>query len=208
VLAWRGCEETSDPNAAVGADVVKLWHQQPRLLGLLAIVAVTGFATALIAPIYLIYLQDKFDLSVPMLALCFFPAGMVFALLPIYGGRIADRIGYGRALAIGGAIAGLISGGLPFMPGVIWIAAFYTLFAVGWSLADPAEDALYASVAGESNRGQLFGYKEMSAGIGSALGPLAGGALYDNFAAHWVFVANGSLLLLCAIFTFSFFSRR
>ncbi len=60
---------------------------------------------------------------------------------------------------------------------------------------------------GEANRGQLFGYKEMCGGIGSAFGPLAGGAIYDNFPPYLAFAANGLLLLFCALFVAWFFAR-
>ena len=49
---------------------IKLGGQLKRLL---PVVFTAGFASSLIAPIYLIYLQDKFTVEISTLALAFFP---------------------------------------------------------------------------------------------------------------------------------------
>ena len=208
VLALRKTHETQQSDEFGSPAKITLTQQPARLLQLLAIVALTGFASALLEPIYLIYLRDKFELSIIQLALCFFPAGLIFAVLPIYGGRLADRIGHAVGLALGVLLAGLISISLPLMPGVIWVAVLYTISAVGWSMADPAEDALYASLADEQHRGQLFGYKEMSGGVGSALGPLAGGAIYDHATPGLAFGVNGLLMVVCALAVYWLFAAK
>lgn len=176
--------------------------RQPRLplsgdlVRLFVIVALSGFAAALIEPIYLIFIQDRFELSVQALAFAFFPAGIVFAILPNYTGRMVDRHGGPRLLAVGYLCAALVSVTLPWLPGILWIAVAYTLSAVGRTFSMPAEDAMVADAAPESGRGRIMGLKETAAAFGAALGPPVGGWVYECWAPEFAFVMNGSLLLL------------
>jgi MFS family permease len=104
-----------------------------------------------------------------------------------------DRWGRGRLLA-----AGIVSGALPWLPGLVAVALAYTLFAAGWATAGPAQDALLSDLAPAGGRGRLFGWKEAAASLGASLGPLVGGALYDHVAEEAAFVLNGLLLLTAA----------
>ena len=101
-------------------------------------------------------------------------------------------------IALGISTAAVVSMGLPWLPGILWVAVFYTLFAVGWAAASPAEDALLADITDERQRGRVFGVKEAAASLGAALGPLAGGALYDYVRPEVAFMANGLMLLVTA----------
>lgn len=202
---WR-VKETVRPADAMTGDLppIKL---DPLLIRLLLIVALSNFASALIEPIYLIYLQDKFDISVWSLAFAFFPAGIVFAVLPNYSGRWADRYGRAPLITTGIAMAGVVSLLLPWMPAIIWVAVVYTLFAAGWAIASPAEDALLGDMTTDSNRGRIFGYKEAAAGVGAAFGPLTGGLIYEYLAAELSFAVNGVLLIVTAILVWVWFGR-
>ena len=171
------------------------------------IVFISGFASALIEPIYLIYLKNKFDAGALLLAWVFLPAGVVFAILPRYAGAWSDRFGRGRVIALGVAFAGLVSLALPFWPHLLLVAVSYLLFSAGWAMASPAEDALVADLAPADSRGRVIGTKEAAAGVGAALGPLVGGALYDNVAAWSAFVLNGALLLTAAVLAVIWFDR-
>jgi len=178
------------------------------LLRLFAIVALSGFATTLIEPIYLIYLQDSFDLSVQGLAFAFFPAGIVFAVLPNYTGRLVDRFGRPRLMVLGFVSAAVVSISLPWLPGILWVALMYTLSAAGRSMSLPAEDAMVGDLAPESHRGRIMGYKEAAVALGSALGPPAGGWVYEYVAPELAFVMNGLLLLVAAVLVWIWFMRR
>jgi MFS family permease len=171
----------------------------------MVIVFLSSFASALIEPIYLIFLKHKFDLSVVGLALAFFPAGLVYAFVPRYAGKLSDRYGRALIIACGAVLAGLVSGGLPWMPSIWFVALFYVLFAVGWATAGPAEDALVSDLAPVDQRGRVIGAKEAAAGVGAALGPLGGGIIFEHVTQEATFVLNGSLLLLTAALTWFWF---
>jgi len=180
----------------------------PPLKKILFVVFLSAFASALIEPIYLLFLKNKFDLNVVTLAVAFLPSGLVYAILPRYSGQWSDRWGRPPIIATGVAFAGVVSISMPFWPSIIMVALAYILFSVGWAMASPAEDALVADLAPDTLRGTVIGAKEAAAGIGAACGPLVGGYIYDNWAQHMAFVVNGVLLLCASLLVIYWFGRK
>ena len=190
-----------------GAEHLSRLPMTVDLKRLFIIVGLSGFATTLIEPIYLIYLQDTFELTVRGLAFAFFPAGIVFAILPNYTGRLVDRYGRSRLMMLGFASAALVSLTLPWLPGILWVTFMYTLSAAGRSMSLPAEDALVGDLAPDSHRGRVVGFKEAAAALGAALGPPAGGWVYEYVAPELAFVMNGLLLLVAVGLVWVWFGR-
>jgi MFS family permease len=197
---WRQGETAvvrAEPTARLvwSADIVRL----------LIIVMLSGFASALIEPVYLLYLQDRFGLGFLMLAVAFLPAGLVHATLPGIAGGWSDRFGRAPALAAGLALAAVVSLVLPWLTAIGAVAACYALAAAGWAIANPAGDALLGDLAPEAARGRAFGMRELAAMTGAALGPLAGGAIYQYWRPELVFVLNGVLLITAATLAWVWF---
>lgn len=175
---------------------------------IMLVVFLSGFASALIEPIYLIFLQDKFSLPIEYLALAFLPAGIVFAIVPQYSGRLSDKYGRPALISIGIALCGFVCILLPWLPSIFLVGALYILFSVGWAAARPAENALVGDLATPDSRGRVFGYKEASASLGYALGPLAGGLIYETLGVHATFLINGAMLFFTAILVHWWYGRR
>ena len=195
-LAWKNVPETRPPSASA----VESRHRIPRqLFILLVIVFTTGASAAMLSPIYLIFLQDKFTTEVSVLAWAFFPAGLVFSFLPSRLGRLSDRFGRAVPMAIGLIGAGLLSLFLPGLPSIVWLVVLYTLSAVGWAMADPAEAAMVADLTGSEKRGTGYGLYEFADSFGATVGPLLGGWLYDEVGRPVPFYLNGVVLLARAI---------
>nr|NIN00970.1 MFS transporter [candidate division Zixibacteria bacterium] len=114
-------------------------------------------------------------------------------------GGLSDRLGRAPAMAFGLIGAGLLFLLLPGLPSIGWLVVLYTLSAVGWSMADPAEVAMVADVTGEETRGRAYGLYEFAGGLGASLGPLLGGWLYDTGGHQIPFYVGGVVLLASAI---------
>ena len=196
LFSWRRLPETR-PN--YDAPPPSERNVNPTFARLLVVVFVTGASEAMLAPVYLIFLQDRFTTEIEVLAWAFFPAGLVFAFLGARLGGLSDRFGRVPILAAGIAGSGLLSLLLPNLPSVLWLAVLYTLSAVVWAVSEPAEASLVAELSNQRQRGISFGIYDFVNNLGMAAGPLLGGLLYDNFSQAAPFYLNGVILLVSAL---------
>lgn len=201
-LMWRGLPETL-PAEAREARTDKLLDVQIVVSGplqrLMLILLISAFAGALVQPIYLIYLQDHFDLPISMLAWAFLPSAFIFALLPSRLGKLDQRWGAVNLLCIGFLTAGITYLLLPFIDRFIGLVVVYTISAIGAAMSEPARKTLTVRYGDKGAVGRTLGISELYAGIGGALGPLVGGLLYDTFNPSVAFLTNGVLMLSAAL---------
>ena len=165
-----------------------------------------GFASALIMPIYLVYLSDWFTADKRALSWAFLPAGLVFAILPAKLGRLVDRFGPRVPLILGSTVLIGLYVLMPFAPGFWLVVTVYTASSVAWALIEPARKSLTSQLSGhQTARG--FGLAEMAFGVGGVLGPLVGGYVYDHYEPSLVFYLNASVVVLSLIVLFLWLPR-
>ena len=169
------------------------------LYRLMAIVFVTAASTAMLTPIFLIFLQDRFELPVRYLVLAIIPAGVIASYLPARLGRISDRYGRPRLMALGLVISAGVSFLLPHVPSIWVLAVVWTVESLGWAIAAPAEEAMVADITGHQVRGLGYGLYTFAASLGAVIGPLVGGWLYDNVGQPVPFYLNSLILLVGAV---------
>ena len=195
-LALRGLAETR--RAVPKEENIPIrWSQ--NWITLLLATLVTGASTAMLAPILIIYLQEKMGVGVETIVWAFLPSGLVWALLPAQLGKLADRFGRKPMMLLGLGAAVITSFALPWMGTLVAIAALWAFEAACLAASQPAEQALVADLTGNHERGRGYGLYLMCADLGAAIGPLGGTWLYQNYGAAMPFYANGFILAASAL---------
>lgn len=195
-IAWYGISETRPPTTEQPAEQRTLSSQ---LVVLMVIVFAIGASMAMVAPLLMIFLQDYFRADIRTLGLAYLPAALVGAFLPARLGRLADRWGR-KAPMIGGlAMGALASALIPHLPNLVFLAVLWAIGAVSNAAATPAQRAFVADIAGQDVRGSSYGLYTFAYFLGSAVGPLLGGWLYDNISPAMPFYVNAIVMLMGAM---------
>jgi MFS family permease len=170
-----------------------------QIAALMGIVFVTGASTAMVWPIIVIFLQDRLGAGAVTLAFAYLPAALISSFFPSRLGRITDRIGRKPMMALGLAIGAVASALIPQLSSLVLLALLWGVDALGYTASSPAERAFVADIAGSDARGVSYGLYTFAYFLGTAVGPLAGGWLYDNFGKASPFYANSVMLLVAAV---------
>lgn len=198
LLGWLLAARTlAESSAAVSPAATDSFSWSPPLRRLAAVVFLIGFGNALLGPVYLIYLEDKFAVEPHILALVFALSGVVYATLPSRAGRLSDRLGRTSTMALGLAVVAVLTLLVPYTS-LAWLVALYAAMAAGWCLVIPARDAWTGDLAGSHQRGRTYGAIEFCGAAGGAVGPLVGGALYDGVSQVSPFFLTSALLIATA----------
>lgn len=121
---------------------------------------------------------------------------MVFGIVIVTGGRLADMFGRRRMFLIGAGIFAVFSviGGLA--PDIRLLLACRAIMGIGGALMWPAVLGMTYEIVPDSRAGLAGGLIIGVAGIGNAMGPLLGGVLTDTLGWQWIFFINAPVALL------------
>jgi len=192
---WRGVEETLPETSRTSVEHSPLSGQ---LAGLMGIIMITGASKAMVWPLLMIFLQDALGADVAALAMAYLPAALISSFLPSRMGRVADRLGRKGPMVAGLMTGALASALIPHLAGIMTLALLWAVESFGYTLSIPAERAFVADIAGSSIRGTSYGLYTFAHFLGAAVGPLAGGWLYDNLGHAMPFYLNTAVLALGA----------
>ncbi|MFQ6064001.1 MAG: MFS transporter [Candidatus Bathyarchaeia archaeon] len=186
-LVWWGVKETRGE----GSTFKKVVRQEGELglskkvmfsLRILYISSLaTGFAVGFIIPISVLYFGDVFGATSLQIGIILTMSGFVGLTCNLYAGRLSDRVGRKRIIALGALPSRLSSMAFPFAPDLT-SAAGVTLFrSFGHNVAMPASRALNADLIPERVRGKLFGRMAAFFSLGAILGPVLSTWIYDAY---------------------------
>jgi MFS family permease len=115
------------------------------------------------------------------------------------GGRLGDRLGQWRVLAIGQAILG-VGALLGFIGPSLWVLAVSrVLMAAGGAIVVPATVALIRLELPSDGRGRAFGMFGAVMSLAAGIGPIVGGELVHMFGWESIFLSNLPVLALSVL---------
>jgi EmrB/QacA subfamily drug resistance transporter len=115
---------------------------------------------------------------------------LVFGVMIVTGGRLADMFGRRSAFVAGALIFAGFSAVGGAAQDTTWLIACRALMAIGGALMWPAILGMTYAVLPDSKAGLAGGLILGAAGLGNAIGPLLGGVLTDELSWRWVFFVN------------------
>jgi MFS family permease len=158
--------------------------------------AVYGVRVSLV-PLFVVEVLHRTG-SLAGVALSVFAAGTVTVLT--FSGRLVDVLGRRLPMLVGLAVTSGATMWLGFTRGVLEFLVAALIAGAGTGLVTPAQGATVADVIGSRARGgPVLAVVQMTADIGSILGPIATGLLVDHLSYPAAFVLTGGVALVAAV---------
>ena len=154
----------------------------------LAVLVVANDFTAL--SVALPAMEQEFGADVTTVQWVINGYALVFGVLIVTGGRLADMFGRRRIFFLGASIFAVFSVIGGFAPNVRVLLACRGLMGVGGAMMWPAILGMTYAILPQSKAGLAGGLILGAAGFGNAIGPLIGGALTDALSWRWIFFLN------------------
>ena len=126
---------------------------------------------------------------------------LVFGILIVTGGRLADMFGRRRIFFIGSAIFATFSVLAGFADDVWLLLLSRAVMGVGGAMMWPAILGMTFAIVPRSRAGIAGGLILGMAGFGNAVGPLVGGVLTDLASWRWIFFLNLPIAAFAAFVT-------
>jgi EmrB/QacA subfamily drug resistance transporter len=115
---------------------------------------------------------------------------LLFGILIVTGGRLADMVGRRRMFFIGAAIFAGFSALAGAAQSVPWLIAARALMAIGGAMMWPATIGMTFAALPKAKAGLAGGFILGVAGLANATGPLIGGLLTEQASWRWIFFVN------------------
>jgi EmrB/QacA subfamily drug resistance transporter len=141
-------------------------------------------------------IERTFDANLSVVQWVINAYALVFAMLIVTGGRLADQFGRKRVFLIGTALFAGFSALAGAAQNVGWLIGARALMGIGGALMWPAILGMAYAAVPTSKAGMAGGIIIGAAGVGQAIGPLVGGFLTETLSWRWVLTVN---VFICAL---------
>ncbi|MCD2524002.1 Multidrug resistance protein MdtH [Bacillus licheniformis] len=139
----------------------------------------TGITGAMLAPFLLFYLYDVLGTGILPVMLVIGARPLTEVAVTLAAGGLTDRIGRRKVILTALAFQTVSAAGF-MMADHIWLFAFfYVLNGIGGALYIPAQRAQIADSTESGRRSEAFAVLHAIEGLGAAVGPAAGLAVYS-----------------------------
>ncbi|WP_068156529.1 MFS transporter [Rhodococcus phenolicus] len=201
-ISLRG-SALAEPAAADGAPTVRLRDalREPIYRAALGSNLANGWAVygvrVAMMPLFVVEVLKR-DASLAGVALTVFAVGN--ALVLMWSGRLSDRHGRRPFVLVGLLVCGVGTIGMGLTDDVALFFVTSLVAGIGSGLLGPPQQAAVADVVGSKARGgPVLAAFQMTADVGSVVGPIVGGLLAEHLSYGVAFTVTGAMLLAAAL---------
>jgi MFS family permease len=196
-------QHSQGSSAGTGAPLAQFMRHLWRIRALLPGMFVQTLSLGILVPVLVPFAKEELGLPQPQFGLLLVAGGAVTVALLLPMGRLADRYGFRPFLVIGFALAGISAhfvgrsaDGMGVLPLVLLLGASYATILPAWN-------GVMAGAVPEQVRATFMGLFMTVEGLGLALGPALGGAIWTLVGHRAPFDASSMVLVaMAAIYTF------
>lgn len=167
-----------------------LYENKWRIFGVMMIGWAMSLLDVSIVNVTVPELQDELSTDISTVTWVINSYNIVFAILLVSMGRLADQFGRRRFFVIGLAVFTIGSALCALAWSVEWLIAFRVIQGVGAGILAPLGFAMTVLVFPPAQRGLGLALIAVVALVSSALGPVIGGVLVEIASWHWIFLIN------------------
>ncbi|HEY9216995.1 MAG TPA: MFS transporter [Phenylobacterium sp.] len=151
----------------------------PVISRLMLLTFLVGFAFTGIESTFGLWAQARFDWGPRDIGVCFAFVGIAAATTQMFlTGRLSERYGAGRMLALGMGITCICSALQPLSSGGAMTIALMSLTAIGQSVAWPNVSALISRTADPWQQGAILGLNNAMGALARVIGPFCAGLAF------------------------------
>jgi EmrB/QacA subfamily drug resistance transporter len=167
-----------------------LYANKWRIFGVMMIGWAMSLLDVSIVNITIPTLQDELSTDIATVTWVINAYNIVFAVLLVSMGRLADQFGRKRFFVLGMAVFTAGSALCAISWSVEWLIGFRVIQGIGAGILAPLGFALTVLVFPPQQRGRGLALIAVIALVSSALGPVLGGALVEVASWEWIFLIN------------------
>ncbi|MGH2763994.1 MAG: DHA2 family efflux MFS transporter permease subunit [Thermoleophilaceae bacterium] len=183
--------ERRDPPAERSNPPAELLHRNKwRIFGVMMIGWAMSLLDVSIVNIAIPELQDELSTDVGTVTWVINAYNIVFAVLLVSMGRLADQFGRRLFFVVGLSVFTIGSGLCALAWSVEWLIGFRVIQGIGAGILAPLGFAITVLVFPPQHRGRGLALIAVVALVSSALGPVLGGVLIEIASWHWIFLIN------------------
>ncbi|MFC0213157.1 MFS transporter [Paenibacillus chartarius] len=154
------------------------------------------FAIGILSPILTLYARQELSLTPTQFSLFLIAGGAVTVVLLVPVGKLVDKYGTKFFLAAGFGLGAATLFLFTFTRSLYVLYGYVTLIGMAYACIIPAWNVLIAAAVPEEKRGAIWGFFLTIEGLGSVIGPIVSGKLWDVFGPRVPFMTSGGVLAL------------